>query len=179
MDEPRVSEDRRIGDAPVRVRVRRVWRDYRHDVWLLVLSIVILITVSTAVSGSKTANQASRHARAAASQASAVAQSAAQLAAEIQQQRVDSVSDNCNAQNKRHDGTIAALDRIPPFGPQTRAARAQAARGRAEAVLLINALQPHQDCTLVVDAALGLAPPPVVAIPPILPPGSGVSRQHR
>lgn len=81
--------------------------------------------------------------------ASDAADKAAALALEVQAQRRESISTNCINQNTRHDRTVAALDtlieKIPP-GPR----RERAESGRAGTLLLIESLQPRQDCAALV-----------------------------
>lgn len=69
---------------------------------------------------------------------------------EIQAERVDSILRSCRDENQRHDATIRRLDdlihRLPP------AKRTRAVQSRAGTVLLINALAPRRDCSLLARA---------------------------
>lgn len=80
------------------------------------------------------------------------AERAGSLAREVQSQRVEAIRSNCEAQNRRHDETIVTLDRLVaslPDGPRKERAKA----GRKGTVLLIEALQPRQDCVALVRRA--------------------------
>lgn len=76
--------------------------------------------------------------------------------AEIQSQRERNIRESCEAQNRRHDGTIGVLDRL--IAQRAKSASPAEVRqmrsSRAYTVLLIDALAPHQDCADVVARSL-------------------------
>ena len=82
---------------------------------------------------------------------------ASQAAVEIQSQRVAAVRMSCQDQNRRHDETIATLDKLIAQVPGSRRQRAKESRNST--VLLINALAPKRDCEAVVRAAVKTPPP--------------------
>lgn len=184
------ARQRRHTDRPLGVRLRALVREnWYRDVWLLVITVLVALALSSATD---TADHAKRTAQVAA-QAAREAEAATRA---IQAQRVATVRANCEAQNARHDGTVKQLGklftrrrapgaavRVPGVPPAlVRAVQAvqaiQARASRAPTILLIDALQPHQDCAAAVARATS-GPPAVLTLPPILPPTVGQSRQHR
>lgn len=79
------------------------------------------------------------------------------FAAEIQQQRRDSILESCTAQNKRHDGSVAALvkgsDEDQANAPNE-AARKEIRRRRDVTIALLDALAPVEDCQQKVKEAV-------------------------
>jgi hypothetical protein len=80
------------------------------------------------------------------------------FASDIQEQRADSIRDACTAQNKRHDGSIAALTK----GANHDIAHAkelglkvtEVKRRRDVTIGLLNALAPFQDCEKLVKESV-------------------------
>lgn len=74
----------------------------------------------------------------------------------VQQQRRASIMQECNAQNRRHDNTINELNRIAAIYIKQHPSQAKAIKQSiGQNVLLINALQPKQDCAAVVKQEAG------------------------
>ena len=73
------------------------------------------------------------------------------LAVQIQKERIRNIRATCEAQNERHDNTIAQLDELISEAPPERRARAR--QNRDGTVVLINALVPKRDCRKVVKQA--------------------------
>lgn len=151
----RRRQDRRLRDR-LRIRMRENW--YR-DVWLLAISGLVLLALS---SSSDTSVKAQR-----------AAEAARRLAVTIQHQRIENVRATCVAQDARHDATIRALDHLygrrrlrlvlPGVPPVISRALGellalQQRSSRAPTIFLINAVVPRQDCSRVVDRALGIRP---------------------
>lgn len=189
MNEPRdPSKWSRRRDTPLRIRVSRVLLKVRdslrgsryRDVWMFLITCIVGLALQSAISASSQASDTSIQARSAALRADAAARRAAGLAIEIQDQRHDSVLNNCLAQNLRHDSTIAALKatekqqakkapgqllqlftligvHVSPASARLLGTfeQAQAAAGVASTTLLIDALAPHQECAHVVAVAFG------------------------
>ena len=78
------------------------------------------------------------------------------LAEEIQKERVRNIRATCEAQNARHDNTIAQLDELISEAPPERRARAR--QNRDGTVVLINALVPKRDCREVVKQQAAATP---------------------
>ena len=79
------------------------------------------------------------------------------FAEDIQQQRRDSIRDACVAQNKRHDGSVAALvkgsDEDQANAPNEDA-RKEIRRRRDVTIALLDALAPVQDCEKLVKESV-------------------------
>lgn len=142
-----------IRRARRRARLRVVVRDnWYRDLWLFVISGLVVLALANAQDASD----------------------------RIQGQRKASVLGNCNAQNSRHDSTVAALtaeeNEAKPGGPQQIAGlfeavgvhvspaslkklavfeRQQAVASIASTESLIDALAPKQICSVVLAIALG------------------------
>lgn len=75
----------------------------------------------------------------------------ARRAQQIQAERAASTLKSCAEQNKRHDDTIRAIDDlIARSQPLSADRRPQSSPGRANTVLIIDALAPHRDCRALV-----------------------------
>jgi hypothetical protein len=73
----------------------------------------------------------------------------------IQEQRRDAVRTTCEEQNKRHDRTVAVLERVlRDAEKKTPERKAQIEAARASNLLLINALAPHRDCAQLIHLAV-------------------------
>lgn len=151
-----MSDDRR-SQSFGRRRADNKWPRLARDFWLLVVTAIVLFSLHSISNETKSRTAA------------------------IQAQRRQSVTDNCQAQNMRHDATILQLDRelLRALGghpapkatdaqlqaqfvrllARSRSAQAtQLGESRSFTVLLIDALAPKQDCALVVRAALTTGP---------------------
>ncbi len=70
---------------------------------------------------------------------------------DIQRSRVDLTRASCNAQNARHDATIAELQvLIKHAQPQAGETKAQQTQQINDTILFIDALVPHQNCKALV-----------------------------
>jgi undecaprenyl pyrophosphate synthase len=101
------------------------------------------------------AQSASTNSTRAARQAKTASREALAATAAIQQQRITAIRLVCENQNRRHDATLKALDRVLHAAlRQTRlpAQRAVIRASRAPTVLIINALAPKQNCSHVTAA---------------------------
>jgi thymidylate synthase len=65
-------------------------------------------------------------------------------ARQIEQSRKDVIVESCRESNRRHDATIAQLDKLIASLPRDRRRRAEA--GKVYTVALIDQLQPKRDC---------------------------------
>lgn len=124
---PESHPSQRNSDKGWRRFVRDNW--YR-DVWLLVVSAVVLVAIIKALGA---ANDAKDN------------------VAAIQDSRVALTRDTCEQQNSRHDNTIKRLNKLVNeiHDPRQRR-RAQA--NIAGTISLIDALAPHQNCTALIHS---------------------------
>lgn len=82
-----------------------------------------------------------------------LAEANGRLALEIQDERARSVRDSCEEVNRRHDSTIATLDKLLAKLPPSQRGRAKS--NRDGTVLLIEALAPKRDCEALVRRTVG------------------------
>lgn len=143
MSEPTIGRRKGDGLRPTR---REYWTA-RGVVPRWQFLLVYLVVVVVGIIGFERIGNQSDTAADLARETHSLAQQTAQLARTIQLQRLDGIRRGCEDQNRRHDGTIRALDdviaRVVRDAPER---KTELARARAQNVLLINALAPKQDC---------------------------------
>lgn len=162
-------------------------REFTRDLWLLLITGFVFFAITVAIRGSDKAKQAAHDASRITTglevlvvENRKLALDAKALAIKFQNQRIENIRNNCRTTNKRHDNTIKALDRalkvelknLPKGQVVT---KEQIKANRDSTIFIIDALQPHQDCKLLVARAQGTTnksastKPPKVALPPIIP----------
>lgn len=79
-----------------------------------------------------------------------------QAVRDIQQSRIEITREACEEQNRRHDRTIRRLNRLIVEAKRRDPARAaEITRSSKGSILLIDALQPHQDCAALIEKRFG------------------------
>ena len=133
IDELTKSVDERLG------KIAEAYETHNRKVTWILRGFVALLAVAALVVTYQQKVNSDR-----ADDARNLSQRAADLAHQIQVERARNVRDSCEASNKRHDSTIATLDKLLARIPREQRERAK--QNRAGTVLLIDALAPvHQD----------------------------------